>query len=97
MLFKEVKEMSLEDYLEDSGQLCWSCQKACGDCPWSELDPATKRPRFEPVPGWTAKPIRRSFGNGKKGPVVMDTYRITECPLYVPDEPMRIPRKGSAY
>ena len=89
MLFEKVKEMSLEDYLEDSGQLCWKCKKACGLCSWSH--------HFEPIPGWTAKPIRRSFGNGKKGPVVMDTYRITECPLYVPDEPMRIPRKGSAY
>ena len=35
MLFEKVKEMSLEDYLEDSGQLCWKCKKACGLCSWS--------------------------------------------------------------
>ena len=97
MYVPQVEEMSLEDYLYKSVQKCWECKNAYGGCPWTEVDPDTKRVKFQPVPGWTAKPIRRSFGNGKKGPVVMDTYRITECPLYVPDEPMRIPRKGSAY
>ena len=89
MLFKKVKEMSMEDYLEDSGQLCWTCKKACGLCSWSH--------HFEPIPGWTATPMRRNAGTSKGVPVIIDTYRIMACPLYLPDEPMRIPRKGSAY
>lgn len=28
-------------------QLCWTCQKACGDCSWSSC--------FQPVEGWTAE------------------------------------------
>ena len=28
-------------------QLCWACQKACGDCSWSSC--------FQPVEGWTAE------------------------------------------
>lgn len=28
-------------------QLCWTCQKAGGDCSWSSC--------FQPVEGWTAK------------------------------------------
>ena len=27
-------------------QLCWACQKACGDC-------------FQPVEGWTAEKVQR--------------------------------------
>lgn len=37
--------------------ICFNCQRACGDCPWSEIDPETDKPRFQPVPGWTAKRV----------------------------------------
>lgn len=52
-------------------QLCWSCKKACGGCGCSWAD------KLKPVEGWTAEPaiIR---GNG----TVIDTYSITDCPLY---------------
>ena len=76
-----------------SGQLCWSCQNACGGCSWSELNPDTKKPRFEPVPGWNAKLIQKNFGSHKSGPVIMDTYAIKECPSYIPDNPILIHRK----
>ena len=32
-------------------QLCWTCQKACGDCSWSRC--------FQPVKGWTAEKVHR--------------------------------------
>ena len=32
-------------------QLCWACQKACGECSWSSC--------FQPVEGWTAKKVHR--------------------------------------
>lgn len=32
-------------------QLCWTCQKACGDCSRSSC--------FQPVEGWTAKKVHR--------------------------------------
>ena len=32
-------------------QLCWACQKACGDCSWSSC--------FQPVEGWTAEKVQR--------------------------------------
>lgn len=32
-------------------QLCWTCQKAGGDCSWSSC--------FQPVEGWTAERVHR--------------------------------------
>ena len=32
-------------------QLCWTCQKAGGDCSWSSC--------FQPVEGWTAEKVHR--------------------------------------
>ena len=74
MLFKKVKEMSMEDYLEDSEQLCWKCKKACGLCSWSH--------HFEQIPGWTAKPIHRRSGTSKGIDVMMDTFSIKDCPMF---------------
>lgn len=66
--------------------ICFDCKKACGGCSWSELDPVTGKPRFEPVPGWTAKPARLFYwgGNGTKR-CFDETYEITACPLFEPD------------
>ena len=80
--------MALSDYLvpiNSRTNICFDCQKACGGCSWSELDPATKKPRFEPVPVWTAekKKLIVSCSKGKR--IVIDTYHITACPEFVPD------------
>ena len=57
-------------------QPCWTCTKYLGGCPWSA--------RFEPVPGWKAKPVkRRAMPHSAKEYV--DTYDIKSCPLYVND------------
>ena len=80
--------MALEDYLVESGQLCWKCQNACGGCPWTEVDPVTKKVRFEPVPGWDAKPVRRWTATGSLR-VRMESYSIKSCPMFVPDEPRK--------
>ena len=88
MYVPQVEEMSLEDYLEDSGQLCWKCKKACGLCSWSH--------HFEPIPGWTAKPIHRRSGTSKGIDVMMDTFSIKECPEYDPEEKRQMPYKCHA-
>lgn len=71
---------------ENRTNICIDCQKACGGCSWSEIDPATKKIRFEPVPGWTAKKVRLNSGimGGKRR--ILETYHITACPEFVRDE-----------
>ena len=80
--------MEVEKRFEHSGQPCWSCQNATGGCPWSD--------RLEPVPGWDAKPVRRPTGTSHEKRVIMDTYAIKSCPMYLEDEPREMPVKGSA-
>ena len=67
--------------------ICIDCKKACGGCSWSEVDPATGKVRFEPVPGWTAEEVplmlSQSGGGYKK---IETTYKITACPEFEPDE-----------
>lgn len=68
-------------------QLCWTCQRACGDCSWSQS--------LIPVEGWTATPSSIKT-TGKEEP----TYHIELCPLYIPDEGMSIKsrqRKGKKH
>lgn len=65
--------------------ICFNCQNACGGCSWSELDPDTRKPRFEPVPGWTAKPVLLHVATSKKKPIIIETYRVTACPQFIPD------------
>lgn len=52
-------------------------QNACGGCSWSR--------RLEPVEGWTA--VRRDIHNNTWPNTEMVSYRISDCPEYVPDEP----------
>ena len=80
--------MALEDYLVDSGQLCWRCQNAYGGCPWTEVDSVTKKVRFQPVPGWVAKPVRRWTTTGPFH-VLVEGYSIKTCPMFVQDEPKK--------
>jgi len=52
--------------------LCWSCQRAVKECPWSA--------NFEPVDGWDAEPTKIM------GPCeVIPSYFVKSCPLYDPD------------
>lgn len=78
--------MGVEQYLVIvSGQranICFDCANACGGCSWSEIDPETERPRFEPVPGWTAFPIVHKYMD-KKYKRETRTYRIVACPKFV--------------
>lgn len=81
-------------YLQTTGEstnICFDCQRACGGCPWSELDPDTNQPRFQPVPGWTAEKVKLNVYGGPNGMVVIDTYHVTDCPLFLRDEPRKLP------
>ena len=64
--------------------ICITCQKACGDCSWSEVDLETGKIRFEPVPGWKAKKVLLNLGGTRKEKMVVETYHITYCPEYIP-------------
>ena len=61
--------------------ICWDCENACGGCVWSEIDPETRKPRFEPVPGWTAEEVYINV-SGRKN---VKSYHITDCPQFAPD------------
>lgn len=60
------------------GNICFDCDNACGDCSWSEMNLETGKPRFEPVPGWTAEKVTLNLGKGRTD----FTYHITACPLF---------------
>lgn len=62
-------------------QLCWTCKKSCGKCPWSK--------NFTPVAGWEAEETliimhyrHRLPGEKHVKPVRDKTYKIKACPLY---------------
>jgi hypothetical protein len=69
--------------------ICIDCQRACGGCSWTEVDLETNKIRFEPIPGWTATPVRLNLGGVVSGPRFTTTYHITACPLYAPDPPRK--------
>lgn len=77
--------MGIEQYLVPSiGQwtnICFDCANACGGCSWTEIDPETDKPRFEPVPGWKAKPIVHRYTDGKYKREIR-TYCIFKCPQF---------------
>lgn len=64
--------------------ICFSCERAVGGCPWSAIDKETGKVKFEPVPGWTAKKVKLRLGVSKSKIEYVDTYHITACPLYEP-------------
>ncbi len=76
--------MSLDKYLVPSGKanICFDCEHYARSCSWTELDPETLKPKFEPVPGWTAEKVKLNLGSTKKGPQYADTYYITACPNF---------------
>ena len=62
--------------------ICIDCKNACGGCSWSEWDSVTDKPRYEPVPGWTAERVLLKLGHRNGKPVVVHTYHITACPQF---------------
>lgn len=68
--------MGLEQYLvaENTGNICFLCRRACGDCSWSR--------DFTPVPGWTAKKVMHKINRGRVR-TWEPTYKITACPQFV--------------
>lgn len=74
--------------------LCWTCENACGGCPWSR--------KFEPVEGWEAERSAISFRrdythlrkDGKrtvrKHKIVTDSYLVLCCPLYEKEDKRKI-------
>ena len=65
-------------------QLCETCQNYAGGCSWTEVDEATGRVKFIPVPGWKAEPTVK-FGKYKN----FETFKIIECPKYIKDPPRK--------
>ena len=83
----EVQKKGRGGHTGGSTNICFDCQNACGGCSWTEFDPGTKRPRFEPVPGWTAEPVLLNVGGMRGGARLIETYHITNCPQFVKDNP----------
>lgn len=75
--------MNRKPNFSSRNNICWDCENACGGCVWSEIDPDTKRPRFEPVPGWTAEEVTINMGKGRQN---VKGYHITACPQFVMDK-----------
>jgi hypothetical protein len=65
---------SIRGKTTEQGNICFDCAHACGGCSWSA--------RFEPVPGWTAEPVKIRYYNTHEGPKFTRTYRITACPQF---------------
>ena len=58
--------------------ICWECENACGGCEWSEIDPETRKPRFAPVPGWTAEACVLRMGGQRQ----VTSYHVEACPKF---------------
>lgn len=70
--------------------ICFDCDRACGGCSWSALDPVTGKPQFKPVPGWTATPVvLNESHNGYEYKYA--TYQITACPQFKPTPERNVP------
>lgn len=58
------------------GNPCMDCARPIMECPWLHED--------KPVPGWKASPRSYSLGRRHGIPVMVTTYEIRSCPLFVP-------------
>ena len=81
----EVQKKGRGGFTARTTNICFDCQNACGRCSWTEINPDTKRPRFEPVPGWTAKPVLLNVGGMRDRARLIETYHVTQCPQFIPD------------
>lgn len=70
-------------YYKSNANICFTCENACGKCPWSAVDQKTGQVKFDPVPGWTAEKVLLRIGKNRSSAYV-ETYHITDCPLYEP-------------
>lgn len=86
----EVQKKGRGGFTGKTTNICFDCQNACGGCSWTEIDPGTNKPRFEPVPGWTAKLVLLNIGAMRDRARLIETYHVTKCPQFIPD----VPRKG---
>lgn len=66
--------------------ICFDCQRACGDCSWSEYDLDRGVALLKPVEGWTAELVKYQH--------LGYTYSVTACPLFIPDEPRSVKIKN---
>lgn len=67
-------------------ELCFSCTKSGGLCPWSAIDPETGRPGFKPIEGWVVEVCERDSTNHHS--IIADGnvgYHILYCPERVYD------------
>lgn len=85
----EVQKKGRGGHTASTTNICFDCRNACGGCSWTEINPDTKQPRFEPVPGWTAKPVLLNVGALRDRARLIETYHVTKCPQFIPDEPRR--------
>lgn len=68
-----------DQYSKISKQLCWNCKRTGGckgvkPCPWALA--------FKPIKGWEATPTVIREKDGTK----VESYDITECPLFIKDK-----------
>ncbi len=84
-LFEDY-ELIQSGWYSNSVNLCFDCEKACGGCSWSEVNPDTGRVRFEPVPGWKIQKKRRKYN--RKWTIV---DQIVECPLFERTPDRKVP------
>ena len=64
--------------------ICWTCEKACGLCSWSD------HWKHEPVPGWDATETNLKIYNRETGTMEYSTsYIVHACPEYAPDRRTR--------
>ena len=80
--------------------ICFDCERACGGCSWTEVDPETGKLRWEPVPGWTAEKTYltlQSTSHGKHKKAITETYHIIDCPLFVPTPPRKVEELPAVY
>lgn len=81
------------DALQTRPTLCWSCARACGDCPWSGRDENTHEVLFQPVEGWEAEKTVINGSKARRGEkryqYTTDSCRVVKCPLYLPDRRTR--------
>lgn len=82
----DVKQVRKDMYM-GLASICFDCRRACGGCSWSEIDPKTGHPRFQPPEGCVTENYVRSDRKSADGE--FRTTRIVSCPLFVPDELLR--------
>ena len=83
----EVQKKGIGGFTGKTTNICFDCNNACGGCSWTAVDPKTKKIRFKPVPGWTAKKVLLNvgtYGNNKRA--IIETYHITACPQFKNDK-----------